>query len=44
MLYAMRGFANFGWLGIMIAGLSTVCQESSVARSGTRSTFALTGG
>jgi concentrative nucleoside transporter, CNT family len=25
MLYAMRGFANFGSLGIMIAGLSTMC-------------------
>ena len=25
MLYAMCGFANFGSLGIMIAGLSTMC-------------------
>ena len=27
MLYAMCGFANFGSLGIMIAGLSTMCPE-----------------
>ena len=26
-LYAMCGFANFGSLGIMIAGLSTMCPE-----------------
>jgi CNT family concentrative nucleoside transporter len=25
MLYAMCGFANFGSLGIMIAGLATMC-------------------
>ncbi|HEY2535092.1 MAG TPA: nucleoside transporter C-terminal domain-containing protein [Xanthobacteraceae bacterium] len=29
MLYAMCGFANFGSLGIMIAGLSTMCPERS---------------
>jgi CNT family concentrative nucleoside transporter len=27
MLYALCGFANFGSLGIMIAGLSTMCPE-----------------
>ena len=27
MLYAMCGFANFGSLGIMIAGLSTMCPD-----------------
>jgi concentrative nucleoside transporter, CNT family len=27
MLYAMCGFANFGSLGIMIAGLTTMCPE-----------------
>jgi concentrative nucleoside transporter, CNT family len=27
MLYAMRGFASFGSLGIMIAGLATMCPE-----------------
>jgi len=27
MLYAMCGFANFGSLGIMIAGLATMCTE-----------------
>jgi CNT family concentrative nucleoside transporter len=27
MLYAMCGFANFGSLGIMIAGLATMCPE-----------------
>ena len=27
MLYAMCEFANFGSLGIMIAGLSTMCPE-----------------
>ena len=27
MLYAMCGFANFGSLGIMIAGLSTMAPE-----------------
>ena len=27
MLYAMCGFANFGSLGIMIAGLSSICPE-----------------
>jgi concentrative nucleoside transporter, CNT family len=27
MLYAMCGFANFGSLGIMIAGLSTMCPQ-----------------
>ena len=27
MLYAMCGFANFGSVGIMIAGLSTMCPE-----------------
>jgi concentrative nucleoside transporter, CNT family len=29
MLYAMCGFANFGSLGIMIAGLSTMCPQKS---------------
>jgi CNT family concentrative nucleoside transporter len=27
MLYAMCGFANFGSLGIMIGGLTTMCPE-----------------
>jgi concentrative nucleoside transporter, CNT family len=27
MLYAMCGFANFGSLGIMIAGLATMCPD-----------------
>jgi concentrative nucleoside transporter, CNT family len=30
MLYAMCGFANFGSLGIMIAGLATMCPPSAM--------------
>ena len=39
MLYAMCGFANFGSLGIMIAGLSTMCppKRSEVVSLGLKS-------
>jgi CNT family concentrative nucleoside transporter len=39
MLYAMCGFANFGSLGIMIAGLSTMCppKRSEVVSLGVKS-------